>query len=684
MAFQNINIGVEGNDGTGDSIRDAFRKANENFTELYAVFGAGGQINFTSLSDTPNDLGIFKIPVSNSTGTALDMRGLSGGSGISISYATAGQITISNTGSDVVNDVSPALGGPLNANGYPVGNAEVSDQAVTDFNNIHGTNITLDQLLITKGYADQRYIKLGAGGSGIAGQIRVRDEPLTANEYTLPITGYSAGNFVITAHGFDTSANGISYVYNTTGTPATGLTSGTTYYLRFVNANQMSIHSSFAQATNDDDLTRIKITASGGTGTQTITDAAYDNTLAGFWLSNETLPRKSIVRRQGDTMTGALYLHDHPGDLAGAGTPSGADDLQAATKFYVDNTSFSSITNLFVATSGNDNMQNVPPDKVGRSLGYAFKTINAACAKAEELIFTSPVELGPYTQTITYNDGASDSSVVTEGVTSGSGYNGVQYLIEANRTFIIKQMIGRLNNLYPTESFDVTIYEESMGVILDSIIIDVLASTTANVRSRLTAFKYFSDPRLAKLINQQKTENIAGINYARDITLLILQNVSIGPIYNPSYVQVTDAPSFTDLTGRTAVSDKFNIITNIIQNGPTAAAAEVEGSTYTLTIDNGSFGNVDQNDPNNQDLIPGKLIRGKTTGAIGRIVSITAGGAVDTVQMILLEPLEFVVGEGLEFTTPVKRNNITIRVESGTYEEDYPIKVPDGVSINTI
>ena len=53
MAKQFVNIGIEGNDGTGDSIRDAFNKVNENFTELYAVFGQGGQISFTSLSDTP-------------------------------------------------------------------------------------------------------------------------------------------------------------------------------------------------------------------------------------------------------------------------------------------------------------------------------------------------------------------------------------------------------------------------------------------------------------------------------------------------------------------------------------------------------------------------------------------------------------------------------------------------------
>ena len=54
MAKQEIDIGVEGNDGTGDSIRESFRKVNDNFGELYAIFGLGGQIGFTNLDDTPD------------------------------------------------------------------------------------------------------------------------------------------------------------------------------------------------------------------------------------------------------------------------------------------------------------------------------------------------------------------------------------------------------------------------------------------------------------------------------------------------------------------------------------------------------------------------------------------------------------------------------------------------------
>ena len=34
MTIQNINIGNIANDGTGDDLREAFRKVNENFDEL--------------------------------------------------------------------------------------------------------------------------------------------------------------------------------------------------------------------------------------------------------------------------------------------------------------------------------------------------------------------------------------------------------------------------------------------------------------------------------------------------------------------------------------------------------------------------------------------------------------------------------------------------------------------------
>ena len=78
MAKQGIDIGIEGNDGTGDSIRESFRKVNENFQELYAVFGIGGQISFTDLNDTPSTYegNENKVPLVKSDGSGMDLLAL--------------------------------------------------------------------------------------------------------------------------------------------------------------------------------------------------------------------------------------------------------------------------------------------------------------------------------------------------------------------------------------------------------------------------------------------------------------------------------------------------------------------------------------------------------------------------------------------------------------------------------
>ena len=65
MAKQVINIGTTANDGTGDPIRDAFDKVNDNFTELY--------------SDDAGDVGSIVA-----------------GTGISVNQAT-GDVTVTNS-----------------------------------------------------------------------------------------------------------------------------------------------------------------------------------------------------------------------------------------------------------------------------------------------------------------------------------------------------------------------------------------------------------------------------------------------------------------------------------------------------------------------------------------------------------------------------------------------------------
>ena len=677
MAKQSIDIGVQGNDGTGDSIREAFRKVNDNFTDLYAVFGAGGQITSKQLDDFPASYGSDQVFITNGTGDAVLAKRLTNGLGIDIDTSASDEIVISSTSSSIGSDTSPNLGGPLNGTTFPIGNIAVpSPASLLQFNAVHGTNFTIDTLVINKGYADRRYIQQAGGGA--AGQLRVRNEPADQTAYTKTIDYWANGNAVITAHGFDSGSDGIAFKYHSTGTHATGITDGTTYYLRYVSDNQLSVHPTVDDAKNG---TNQIIIPNSGTGTQTFVDAYLDTTLSGNWISNEALPRTSTVRRQGDTMTGPLLLSDHPGTLAGAGSPNGPDDFQAATKYYVDNSSFASNINLFVSTSGDNNQSNTPPGKEGRAFAYAYSTVGAACAKAVELIDLANSELGPYRQRIAYTllGVRTESTVQSVSITSGTGYTPVQDTLNANREYIRAEVIGYINTTYSDLLYNVELCSRDVGIIIDAIIIDTLVG--GNYQSINAGRAYFRNASAKIASGAQQLETVDGIAYAKYLANQILNNASPATSYQTVYTRVAPIGSVTTPM-KTAVANSFDIITNIINNGISSAPNKNYGSgLYSIVVDNGGKSYVDQGNPSNVDITPGKLIQGVISKAIGRIVSYTSGSTTDTINISLLTPYGFEKSEHIEFAEPNKDLQITIRVESGIYYEDYPIKVPANVSI---
>ena len=87
MSLQNINVGNIINDGTGDDLRTAFLKVNQNFIELDLNRGQ----NNTG-SNVGTGLGVFREKV----GVDLRFKTLLAGTGINLTAST-GEITITNT-----------------------------------------------------------------------------------------------------------------------------------------------------------------------------------------------------------------------------------------------------------------------------------------------------------------------------------------------------------------------------------------------------------------------------------------------------------------------------------------------------------------------------------------------------------------------------------------------------------
>lgn len=803
MARQVIDIGTQGNDGTGDSIRESFRKVNDNFTQLFAIFGSGDRIAFRDLDDTPDtfpngiardepDSDADKVVVSNEYADALVAKNLVGGEGILVDHTDENEIRIISTGGRLINDDEPVLGNHLNGNQFAIGNViNPSAEAKDLFNSLHNTNIQEDDLVMTRGYADRRYVQTG-GQTGVGSRIRVRSEPEDTTEYSLSITDWDENGYaIVTNHGFNTAVNGAGFKYNNEGnTPATGLISGNTYYIRYYDTDRLAFYANPDLARDDENFATTRlvvnidptisktiynaeptsisgsgspstftyenvnvVTVSGigsgakvtitksdssllyssdnitieftdggedyvagdqlkilGTdlgatspgedltfslvleyrGDESLVDAAYDPTLFGRWISDEALPRKSVVRRQGDNMEGPLYLYDHPGSLAGIGTPFGEDDLQAASKLYVDNSSYASTTNLFVSNTGSDEQLNTPDDKQGRAYSYAYATVGKACEKAEEIIRASLTEPGPYRQTITHGENAYKSYVNT--VSAGTG------VTRTLNIFTEGQGVDQSKNLENRDLREGSIikgfksgatgkvisYDGIVGV--NDVYVIELLHTTKDITYFETGYidaarkleenvDFFKAEVILYLNSKPSTITYNQDKCARDVGLIV-EAIRKDILYGGNSNTIKAAKKYRRGAGLTLPTEQVSqtidginyiesLMTPILGNEVIAATSTAGAFGKRGTVVQDVTGN--EGEPEVYDLIE-RLFYSLTD----IVANGTSSGGL---------PLEFIQGENLEFGQPVPETQILVQVETGVYYEQLPIRVPNNVSI---
>lgn len=824
MARQDINIGVEGNDGTGDSIRASFNKVNENFIELYAVFGVGGAINFTSLSDTPSTLIPQTIPIVNTAGTEIMLAEIdsTGDNAIQIQITdgvggATGSIKFISTFQQVSDDVTPRLGGPLYGANSVIAGVDVSEDGLAYLNAVQGTSLTMDSVVITQGYADQRYLTTEI-------PITIDQEPTGAAHYTWKVFDYinDAGDFqsalrilshltetqeeIVTGHGLSSAWNGTGVRMNFLENVPTEFADyrTDTYYMRVLDAEHIWLYTEtykeYSYTTNAADALLYRMDLSGipdivSSDVHTMTLAAYDTDLTGNYLANQMVPRKDLVYRHGDTMTGPLFMPDHPGELAGVGAPNGEEDLQVATKLYVDRgASFTSPDTLYVSNKGDDTMAGVPIGKEGSSISMAYSTINNAAVRAEELIAASPLVAGANKQNLTYSASGSlpDTYVLDYRVLDGNenqAFNeNVRQLLGLNKDFIAKETKAYCVANHPAYDLDIKDIEK----FVDAITMDMTLGSTANFLSIQSAQVWYSDVEkrreaafyqtelvatiefarslsrqvlLQDLLHQGKVEKIlygattvlylelpntnytegqqirlenipstTGMNQLNDGTYYIkpednylrsfelyhdstLQNpvdtTSVGSDYenltsddvyagivwqNEELQVLDDTISDADMATRSNdVDEKWSVIIDIIANGMDSTPEKISyGRPYQIFVKNGGAGFITQTNLGSIEAQAGKVIVGRRSGAIAQIIRFTNNVVSDPqtdpidgsteanptlFDLTLQTPIHFEVGEPLILAPAVKEKNVTIRVEAGTYEEDFPIRVPQNTSI---
>ena len=557
MARKIIDTGTAGNDGTGDSIRESFRKVNDNFRELYSSLGLGERLTFIGLDDTPLTYTGFEnsIVSVNNTTDGVVFKQLDSGIGVSIDYSSdPNKIILNAEFAAVSGDPNPKLGGNLSG---IYGGQQYRIQDLT-------TPITDDEA-VNKEYADRK-VALG----------------------------------------------GVDAINPETGEPDVGF----------------------------------------------------------------------------GTMTGPLILSRDP-------VP--ADDvtyngLIAATKNYVDSSSFGSSVNLYVATSGADERPNLRPELQGRALAYAYRSIEAALKRAEEIMLDSRQELGPYKKILTYDNGT--KNVTLAGIASapggGAGFAGT-----------VKMTVDtiELADGFPGVNFrEGDILRIDGGVFEQACEIRVL--TTATNPGRIVAFEILSGGVYTVLpgsseVTSTATNSVIASNARFNITYKV-NNVIVdagGSGYGLVSVRITPSNGIGNgAFGRAIVTaGEITSLTITDQGSGMTAVPNLAVDLPRFLLKTEGFRTDFTGDvltdtdaaKRTRDVREGLFVRGETSGALAQILA--HEGALDSdgneIMDVDIKYGSFIEDEVLSYGDVALEKHISILIESGIYEENFPLRIPTNVAI---
>lgn len=181
MPIQTINLGNYANDGTGDDLRTAFQKVNDNFTLV------GGTLGIINGENVGSGTGIFKRR--DNDNLTLEFKTLT---------STDGSVELTNTTdtvnlkslSKLENDPSPKLSADLQLNGHniTIGQVGGGDVQTTVFGIDLRTTNALIELLIN---SNSVTIDFGSFIDGTTGTIDAPNIDLNMNGVTPDFAGFS-------------------------------------------------------------------------------------------------------------------------------------------------------------------------------------------------------------------------------------------------------------------------------------------------------------------------------------------------------------------------------------------------------------------------------------------------------------------------------------------------------------
>jgi hypothetical protein len=191
-------------------------------------------------------------------------------------------------------------------------------------------------------------------------------------------------------------------------------------------------------------------------------------------------------------------------------------------------------------------------------------------------------------------------------------------IIKANKEFIVAETISYLDQVFNPTSFN---YNQDLcyrdtGLIIDAVSQDILLG--GNQKSIEAGLSYWNQGY--NYVANQVTTTTSAISYARDLALAVIANTPVTPVTGTVATQVIN-PFFQyggDYMPQQAVRRNFDIVSNIITNGPRSAPpVYAGGGLVSLTGLNGSEVIIAPTVTSVNEITTGTYQIGLSTGTIG-------------------------------------------------------------------
>ena len=178
------------------------------------------------------------------------------------------------------------------------------------------------------------------------------------------------------------------------------------------------------------------------------------------------------------------------------------------------------------------------------------------------------------TVTTIINDGPSAAPGVYKSTGPDAAFVSAEILMQANRKFIQENVINKINNDLSTPAknlkFNKIKCKRDVGLIVDSIALDMLYPTAGHSQSTFAGLQYFTQGEYVDNIPSEITQTTQAIAYLKDLAVKIIQNVTPADDLVNRYYAGTATIQVTNLEPASAdevaiIKDNFDVILDIIR-----------------------------------------------------------------------------------------------------------------------